>query len=327
MLAIMLIGPVLAVGLLAGCGGSNQTDDGDGFLDTVVDMSAVTSGNYPRVDGSTSTHPLQVIIACDLLGTNYYWEEWPDGTTRAVPTSGDPDKQDEVQFIMNGVVHNGTHGSYVNLIENNADIILAARRPSEDELDLADEKGVDLNVFAVALDAFVFIVNVENPVTSLTVSQVQGIYTGDITNWQEVGGNDAVINAYQRDVNSGSQQLMLTLVMDGLEMIDAPDMILMGMMGPINRISTDELGIGYTVYFFKQFMAPSERLKMIGIDGVQPDSGTIGNRSYRYTTEVFAATRKDQDKTSTAWRLRQWLRTLAGQEVIRDSGYVPALVK
>lgn len=317
---------VIVAAVLGGCKETSKTIDDGGLLDTVIDLSDLTRDNYPRVDGSTSTHPLQVIIACHLLNTNYFWEEIYDGTTRAIPTSADPDKQPDVSFISSDITHNGTHGSYVNLIEDNADLILVAREPSEDELTMASDLGVTLDVFAVALDAFVFIENVENPVETLTEAEVQGIYTGAITNWNEVGGDDAEIHAYQRDANSGSQQLMLSLVMTGLDMIDAPDMILLGMMGPINRISMDELGLGYTVYFFKQFMAPSERLKMIGIDGVQPDTQSIGTRSYRYTTEVFVVTREGLDEQGAAYRLRQWLRTLKGQDVIGESGYVPGLV-
>ena len=303
---------------LFGCGESAKDDD------SFVDMSDISMDNYPRVDGSTSAHPLQVVIACHLLATSYYWEEWFDGTTRVIPTSEDASKQDQVQFIQEHVTHNGTHDAYVNLIENRADIVLVARGPSDDELELASQQGVEIETLGVALDAFVFIVNTANPISTLDVSDVQDIYTGQMTNWQEAGGNDSEIHAYQRNSTSGSQQLMLSLVMDGLEMIDAPDMILMGMMGPINQISIDELGLGYTVYFFKQFMAPSDQLKMIGINGVQPSTESIASRSYLYTTEVFAAIRADQDKESAAYRLRQWLKTVAGQEVVQESGYVRA---
>jgi hypothetical protein len=63
---------------------------------------------------------------------------------------------------INSIWHSGTHGAYVNLIEGNANFILVARLPSEDELQAAQESGVVLDVQAVALDAFVFLVNAEN---------------------------------------------------------------------------------------------------------------------------------------------------------------------
>ena len=74
------------------------------------------------------------------------------------------------------------------------------------------------------IDALVFIVNPKNPVRNLTADQVRKIYTGEITNWKEVGGVDHAITPYIRDADSGSQEKMETLVMDGLTMIDGSRM-------------------------------------------------------------------------------------------------------
>jgi phosphate transport system substrate-binding protein len=74
--------------------------------------------------------------------------------------------------------NNGTHSAYVNLIEGNADFILVARLPSEDELQAAQESGVVLDVQAVALDAFVFLVNAENPVDDLALETMFAIKKG-----------------------------------------------------------------------------------------------------------------------------------------------------
>ena len=81
----------------------------------------------------------------------------------------------------------------------------------------------------------------------VTTEQIQGIYTGQINNWSEVGGQDAQLLAYQRDHNSGSQELMKSLVMKDLEMIDAPAMIAHGMMGPIDRVNEERNGLGFSV--------------------------------------------------------------------------------
>ncbi len=211
----------------------------------------------------------------------------------------------------------------MNLIENNTDFIIVARSASPDEIELADSMGVVLTSSPVALDAFVFIANVNNPVISLTVKEIQDIYTGGITRWSEVGGTDTEINPYQRNPNSGSQELMLSLVMKDLEMLNLPEMILYGMMGPINHITHDRDGLGYTVYFFEQFMAPNDSLKLLAVDGVVPDYVTLKERTYVYTTEVYAVIREDLDRSSTAYQLYQWLLSLRGQLVVRESGYIP----
>ncbi len=304
---------------------TNGNDDQNG-LEEVVDVSYFSIENYPKVDGSTSTHPLQVIIACMILGVEYDWFDALDGTTRVWPSDEDPSKQHIVEYIRQ-IQHSGTHGSYVNLITDSVDIIIAAREPSQDELYLADSVGVTLNTRAIALDAFVFILNIENPVNNLTVDQIIGIYTGNITNWQDVGGINAAINPYQRNKNSGSQELMEALVMQGIPMVDAPQMILFGMMGPINRLISDPYGIGYTVYFFNQFMAFRERIKVCAVNGIKPDLISIYSGTYIYTTKVYAAIRSNLDSDSTAFTFWKWLQTQAGQRIVGLSGYIPFVEK
>ncbi len=287
-----------------------------------INLDSLTINNYPKIDGSTSAHPLQVLIACKILEVEYSWvESWFDDTYRIWPSFDE--KPDIAQFILDSIIHNGTHGSYVNLINTKADIIIVARTASKDEINMADSAGVSLITTPIALDAFVFIVNINNPVNSLTVKQIQDIYTGDITHWNEVGGTNTAINPYQRDPNSGSQELMLSLVMKGLTMLDLPEMILMGMMGPINRITHDKDGLGYTVYFFEQFMAPNDSLKLLAVNGIVPQYSTLKKKQYIYTTDVYVVIREDLDKSSTAYQLYLWLLTNEGQSIIEESGYIP----
>lgn len=282
--------------------------------------------DYPRVDGSTSAHPLQVILACEILDVPYVWElDILSGVNRVFPDPTYQGSPQAVETIFN-IMHNGTHGSYMNLIEGNADLILVARSPSEDELNAAEEEGVSLDVRAVALDAFVFLLNVDNPVDDITIDNVRDIYTGRITNWAKLGvagGSRAQIQPYQRNPNSGSQELMETLVMKGEPMIDAPDMILESMMGPIHAIADDRWGIGYSVYYYAVFIFPHEQVKLIAVNGVQPTSDNIAERSYPLTTEVYAVVREGMPEDSTAMMLRDWLFTEEGQAAIAGSGYVP----
>jgi phosphate transport system substrate-binding protein len=227
----------------------------------------------------------------------------------------------------------------MQLISRGADIILVAREPSEDELSAAEEAGVALDVHPIALDAFVFLVHADNPVDSLTLETVRDIYTGDITTWTELGividreyPDAEPINTYQRNPNSGSQELMDQLVMRGEPMIDSPELILETMMGPIHAIGggsdlftgeEDPWGIGYSVYYYASFMFPHNRVQLIGIDGVQPTSENIASRAYPLTTEVYVVVRADMPPESTAVLLRDWLLTEEGQAVIAESGYVP----
>ncbi|MCL2116994.1 MAG: substrate-binding domain-containing protein [Planctomycetaceae bacterium] len=94
-----------------------------------------------------------------------------------------------------------------------SEIILVARKPSEDELKAAREAEVELDVRPIALDAFVFLVNRTNPVESLTLEEIRSIYANPgPTNWKSYGGPDQVITPYERNRNSGSRELMDEMV-------------------------------------------------------------------------------------------------------------------
>jgi phosphate transport system substrate-binding protein len=293
--------------------------------------SALIARDYPRVDGSTSAYPLQLLLACRILGVPCEWQEGtPFDRTRVIAPIPDAETSpQEVERIFN-IQHSGTHGSYMSLIEGQADFILVARPPSDDELHAARARWVDLELRAVALDAFVFLVSTQNSVDDLSVETIRDIYTGKVTRWGELGasigegGADGdPISAYSRNPNSGSQELMETLVMRGATMIEAPDMMLPSMMGPLSAIAGDASGIGYSVYYYATFMLPTEGVKLIGVDGVSPTSANIADRSYPLTTEVYAVIREGLPDDHSAVLLRDWLLGTGGQTVVEESGYVP----
>jgi phosphate transport system substrate-binding protein len=291
---------------------------------TDVDISSLDVQRYPRVDGSTSALPLQTTLACEILQVHCIWMfDMFAPILHIVPSPGVGDiaKQNLIQNLW----HNGTHGSYMNLINGDTDFILVARQPSQDEEHAAAEANVELEIHAVALDAFVILANVENPVESLDQEEIRAIYTGDVTTWDQVGGQPENISPYQRNRNSGSQELMEKLIMRREAMIDAPEMILEGMMGPINALASDRLGIGYSVYFYATYIYPLEEIKLLAVDGVYPQADTIADRSYPLTTEVYAVIRADTPTEHNARILYEWLLTEEGQEAVARSGYVPLL--
>ncbi len=311
----------------------------------------MTVEQYPVIDGSTSTQPLGMLTACRLTGTAFAWgEHFYDGSRRLYPTldAYDPAARLALEFpalpagrpayppatrgmptninqeLGQKIEHNGTHESYVNLLGGGTDLIIAAREPSDDELALAAETGVIIHSAPVALDAFVFIVNSNNPVRNLTVDQIRAIYTGGITNWAEVGGTDELISPYQRNRNSGSQEKMEKLVMRGTPMIQSPDLeIPFSMIGPFNALRHDLHGIGYTVQYYDRYMVRLPEVARLAVDGVAPDADNIRNRTYPFVSQVFLAWRDELPAGSPAEIVRDWLVSDAGQQVVAESGYVP----
>jgi phosphate transport system substrate-binding protein len=218
----------------------------------------------------------------------------------------------------------GTGEAYVNLIQKHVDLILAARLPSDDELRLAGKLGVQLDARPVALDAFVFLLNAQNPVARLSLGQIRDIYSGRIVNWREVGGPDAVIRPYQRTRNSGSQELMQTLIMRDRAMIPAPDLLTGALMSfPFLAVGNDVHGIGYSVYYYHEFMSPSSDIKACAVEGILPTSESIRALRYPLATEVYIVVRCGIPADHPAGRLRDWMLGPTGQAIVETSGYVP----
>ncbi len=198
-------------------------------------------------------------------------------------------ENDRLAEIINRVlvVNASTHDAYVRILEGKSDIGLLARPPSPAELEVARSKSVELEVVPCALDAFVFLVHRDNPVRGLTSAQIRGIYTGVITNWRDVGGKDEAMTPFRREEESGSEQLMRTLVMTGVPFGLPHDyrhrLVGQSMAGIYLALTDNPTGIGYSVYYYERFMSGSPKTQVIAVDGVEPTFETIRDRQYPYT--------------------------------------------
>jgi phosphate transport system substrate-binding protein len=124
-------------------------------------MLQISIDDYPALDGSTSTGPVLAMIGCHFMEVPCRWVECIDGERVLLPELTDATDQ------FPGFQVSGTHQAYLNLIDGEVDLILAAREPSEDEILYAAKAGALLENVPVALDAFVFIVNDENPIVGI----------------------------------------------------------------------------------------------------------------------------------------------------------------
>lgn len=310
---------VLLVTGLSGCEGIGNTESV---------LKDIKLEDWPLTDCSTSTKPVRDLVAYKLLGVPYKWEEdWLGGRVYVI----NPDLYSEkAPFSLNDYqaknLCSGTHGAYTNLIEGKTDVIIASRDISRNEKASAEELGVELETAPLAIDALVFIVNPKNPVKNLTADQVRKIYTGEITNWKEVGGVDHAITPYIRNEDSGSQEKMETLVMAGLTMIDGnymPEIIGSQMASPYLQLENDEYGIGYTPFFYCTAMVRDlMRVDMISIDGVMPSKESLRANKYLFVSSIYAAVRKTENHESMAYKLYQFLFTDKGADMIDESGYI-----
>ena len=306
-------------------------------------MPILSIEQYPRIDGSTSTQPLATLVACRITSTAFGWGtiKTNDRTRTLYPVIDqyEPDRRLSFQEEMpkrlgppsninlplwRKIAHSDTHSSYVNLINREVELILSSREPSDDEKLLAQQKGVKILSLSIALDAFVFIVNSRNPVPSISIEQARDIYSGKITNWEELGSASGKITLFRRSENSASEEKMKKLVMRGVPMTATRQTHLeVSMIGPFNALRTFSQGIGYTFYYYERFMARTPGVKIVALNNVMPDEDTVKNHTYPLVTEVVVSYLSDLPRQGNAAKIRDWLVTPRGQQVVAESGYVP----
>ena len=259
-----------------------------------------TRENMPRLDGSTSTAPLARAMCAVLLG-------------------------EDLDAVADLVDFARTTQSYRNLMAGETDLLLAAEPSAEVLAELEAEGRWLLTPFAT--DALVFVVNADNPVDSLTIEQVQQIYTGEITNWSQVGGADLDIVPFQRNQDAGSQTMFEKLVMDGLPLMQAPSEWVSGSMSGILQAVRDydnsAAAIGFTVYYYANDMQMAQGLKVLSIDGISPSAQAIRAGDYPFLNPYFVAIAKDTPADSPTRILYDWVLGPDGQRLAAMEGYVP----
>lgn len=260
-----------------------------------------TRDNYPVVDGSTSLRPLALNMTSVLLG-------------------------EEKERVDELLIFHTTDEAYWYLMSGESDILVAAQGCKE-VMDYYEEEGFEYESEAIAMEALVFVVNKDNPVDSLTSEQVKKIYSGEITNWSEVGGEDLDIVAFQRTETSGSQVMMRECVMTDCELSEAPTELMPASMGGlIDGVATynnEANAIGYTVYYYADSMKMADGLKIIKIDDIEPCNETIGSGEYPFRNPYFCIIAKSAEENSPERIMYNWLASEQGQLLVAKSGYVP----
>ena len=227
-----------------------------------------------------------------------------------------------VEFGKDVFVYNNTVDGYKLLAEKKTDIFFGAY-PSEKQIEYAKSQGTEFEFVEIGKEGFVFFVNKDNPVDNLTSQQIRDIYSGKITNWKEVGGNDEEILAFQRNEGSGSQS-RLKRFMGDVPLMDARteeiNTLMVGIIEQVADYKNYSNSIGFSFRYYLETLIANPNVKMLKVDGVAPTPENISNESYGLTGSLYAVTYKDNPNENVDL-LINWILSEEGQELVEKTGY------
>ncbi len=266
-----------------------------------------------KLDGATALYPVYA------------------GFVQAVYPEGEYRRYDGTNEDGLGMVTcTGTNDAYERLMTGETDMIFVAG-PSDAQLARAAELGVELHMTPIGREAFVFFVNNENPVEGLTVEQIQGIYSGEITRWSEVGGRRQSIRAFQRAEDSGSQTALQRLMGDIPLMEPKKEDRIAGMGGIIRQVASYrnyKNALGFSFRFYCTEMVENGDIRLLALNGVLPTKATIRDESYPVSSSFYAVTSAPigepapQETNETIAAFLEWVLSEEGQQIVENSGYV-----
>lgn len=242
------------------------------------------------------------------------------GEIQTVSTDGSTSMEKVIGFLSEAymdqnknvkVTYNPTgSGTGIQAVaEGRCDIGLSSR-------DLKDEENENLTETVVAIDGIAMIVNTENPVTDLTLEQISDMYKGEITNWSEVGGDDAPIVLIGREAASGTR--------DGFESItDTKDLCkynqeLTSTGDVVQTVSSNPNAIGYA-----SLASVKDTVKPVAVDGVTPSNDTVQDGTYKIQRNFVLVTPKDKALSEAAQEFFDFATSAEADSLITEAGAVP----
>ena len=264
-----------------------------------IDSSLKLYEDLPVLDGAAALVPVYAAIVNAV---------YPEGSVTYEGGAFSDDNYYGENFAADSKMqYKNTVRGYTAIVDGDTDILFCAA-PSAEQKQYASDKGVELVYVPVGLEAFVFFVNENNPVDSLTVEQIRSIYAGEFTNWSDVGGANRVINPVTRLAGSGSQSAMESF-MGEREIAPKSPLAILG------------ASIGFSFRYYMDGIVGNDSVKMIALNGVYPSAENIRNGTYPIIAKFYAIYRADNENPNIPV-LIDWILSDEGQTLIEESGYV-----
>ncbi len=218
------------------------------------------------------------------------------------------------------VIGGGSGVGFAALLEGTTDIAMASRKMKFDEKVKCQEAGRSIVEKIIAYDALAVIVNPSNPVSKLTRAQLEGIFTGKITNWKEVGGADLKIIPYSRETSSGTYEFFKEHILLNKNYVKS--ILSMPATGAIvQSVSQTKGAIGYVGL---AYIEKSTKALSVSFDGktfVAPSMATAKNKTYPVIRPLFFYYDKKLESKNAPFV--NFVLSAEGQAIVEKVGYVP----
>ena len=276
---------VMALALLAGCGNQTNNDNANNGGDSADNGGAAAVSGTVSTDGSTSMEKVIGALSESYMAAN------KDVTVNYNPT--------------------GSGAGITAVQEGTCDIGLSSRALKD------EEKAAGLQETVLAYDGIAISVHPDNPVSDLTLEQIAQLYTGEITNWKDVGGNDAQVVLIGREAASGTR--------DGFESITGTKdkcqyrQELTSTGDVITTVSQNPDAIGYA-----SLASIKDSVKALNVDGVTPSEASVKDGSYKVQRPFVLVTVEGKALSSAAQSFFDYATSADAADIIAKAGAVAA---
>jgi phosphate transport system substrate-binding protein len=204
------------------------------------------------------------------------------------------------------------------IIDGTTDIANASRFIKDKEIQMACDKGVYPVPFRIAMDCIVPVIHPSNPVTDLSLNQLEAIYTGKITNWKEVGGKDEKIVVVSRDSSSGTFEVWGEIVLEGGRVMPAA-LTVASNGAAVQTVANTAGAIGYIGLAYV-----NDSLKQVKVNGVLGNEATTMSGQYAVSRPLFMFT--NGWPQGTVLDFINYVFSPKGQRLIQEVGSVPVFM-
>jgi phosphate transport system substrate-binding protein len=230
--------------------------------------------------------------------------------------------------IRISVTGGGSGTGIAALINGTVDIANASRKIKKEEIAEAQAKGIEPVEHIIARDAIAVIVNPKNPVNELTLKQISDIYSGGVTNWSEVGGEDRPIVRLSRETNSGTHVYFLETVLrlgskEDKTLFSMDTLLLPSSEGIISEVRDNPNAIGYDgLGYVPKDLKTVAIAKEAGAPYVLPAIKTVNDKTYPIARDLYMYT--NGEPKGAVKEYLDWLLSAEAQQIVAELGFVPA---